>query len=1268
MLFKIINIILVLSIVNIFAIGVSDIDTEKFPELSIKLSDNRNYDKNDFEIFEDNQLVHPDSVTINCNNNSRSVVFVLDQSNSMRDEINGKSKWDWVVNAAKDFVDNLNLVNGYSEVALITFGSKSVIQSGFTGDENVFIDALDAADVIYSATNFNSPFLQKDANAIDLLKKRSPINNKFIVFLTDGDHESNEDIKKYEIINKLNAGNIKLFTISLLYSFNFDIQEIASSTDGNYFTVWDEVELNETYRDIANSFVMVRNCVLKWNTNLNCPGDTKKRNVRINYFTDNQTFYKSYIVPDDGIFKYSKDKTVYFFEPPDPGSNTEKTIPITPLNSELIIFNAEIVPNTDFELDFGNGYNQSFTEPITVKPNQIKEFKVRYTNSNIDKFRNAKLIIESEPCDITFDLIGGADDLKIINPIEGEEYSICNRINIKWEGNDNGERVNLSYYHNNNWFPIANNISGNSFSWNPPDIESKIMIKVELTNQSLSYDIVDNIYIGSPELSFDKNPYFIGESSENDYLVTDIEAQIINSSNFDDVLNNVFMLSKYFQLIEKQTDVNIPANDTTSVKLKIKFKPDAVGLFSKDMLFDFGCSGNKKLKIEAEGICDIPHENLVLFEDVLVNQTDKIIRKCILQNRNDFNITLKPFIMGEDLRFFRLSITKDSIKIAEAGDRITILPDSCLELTIEFKPDEERNYYAFIDYNLEPNYCESPLTQIAGNGIGVDAYINDINWNLKRVNGSYDTLLTIINDDYRDLTITDYRFSNETNIFRVDLPDNGLKIQEYDTSYIPVSFLPNQEILYNNELILFGDHDTLKSQLTGKGFLPQMETFYQCGPIVPYGDSSYSQYIIYNPAEYSDLTINHVIKNDDGEYELIGNFITETYLLPAGDSLIFDIIYTPKIDSLHSFGILISADNYDAAFNQKWKETYNDYLCGTIDFSYTDSLKFFNTLYCDKDIDSIKITNESNAGEIVIYNNYIKTGSLMQYLDIEMENDLIIPAGESSYIPVIFNSERPENDTLTARLTFNTSVNELFYVHISGNTKIITIEENFEVEKTIPGNKTNLTIKGNIPFLESSNSISAKSELSELSIKLKFNHTLLKYMPNSIESSIDNFIWNEPTDIEPGNLLIKGNGIIQTPYNGELFNLKFDLLLGNENTGTIYANLVNSCEEPIKTVKKFEYELCFADGRKLNTTIPYSMIASHQSGKIIIDSQIGFPANTRINLYNQAGRLISEIENDYLETGYYYYEINSRDYSSGVYYIQFISGIYSKTEKILIIK
>lgn len=479
--------------VNLFSqhMTISQINASNFPIITtdFMISDSsgevlNEINTNNFEVYENNQLIPKNTYQISCYSAPYKIILVLDQSTSMNEIIDGNRRWDWVIQSATNFINSLNLSNG-SEVALETFGGESYWKCGFTNNKSEIIDSM-LKITPYGKTNFNVPMFGPSASAIDTLSTQPFGFRRIVVFLTDGSHSDQNDpiVHTDSILSQCLNNNIQFFAITFQAQSNSELSTIAQSTNGSDYVIVSPDGLTKIYSLISNKILNDQLCSISWMSDVICDGVDRLKNVKLVYKPYKKIFNLSYIVPEYGVSKIQSDSLFYKFGDPDVGSYSDVEVVLTPKNSPTSISSITIIPSTYFTIiDYGKGVGISPNFPITIPQDSSLRIKVRFTQLGIKTLRFANLQISANPCPAFITLMGGLPEIIVDNPIKDQVFSSCDTVVINWSGVDSGTSVDLSYYDEgqNNWQNIGKNLTGNSYKWYPPAISEGLRVKAEIS-------------------------------------------------------------------------------------------------------------------------------------------------------------------------------------------------------------------------------------------------------------------------------------------------------------------------------------------------------------------------------------------------------------------------------------------------------------------------------------------------------------------------------------------------------------------------------------------------------------------------------------------------------------------------------------------------------------------------------------------------------------------------------------------------------------------
>lgn len=474
--------------------AVSEIVPDKFPNVAAFFSaydfQGQHYTSltpADF-VVTDNGLVIPNElIEINCEVDAPvSVVLVLDRSSSMQDRVDGESKWSWAIDAAKTFINTIDL-GLESQIAITSFAGTASIISPFSREKKALLDSLKKPIQIVGGTNFNVAFLDEIAGAIHLLQDAPPGHKRAIVFLSDGAHESQGTaLKMDKIIADMNDNNIQLFSITLLSDKSNDLEYMSKMTGGRYVMVGTRNDLNNIYKSFAETISFKVHCQIIWTNPDICDTVETSRSVSIYFVPLKMSVQKKYLVPYENIVYVDSDTDLIDFDNPDIGSYIERTVTITPRLKNLTTRDIRIVPLGFFKVvDWGDGVgnqpNYDFIMPVNVP----RKITIRFTPQDEKIYRQAALVVDGLPCALEVDLFGGFQRIKLEEPNRADVFSKCDAIEINWSGVTNETEVDIYYSIDNGkvWTLISTKVTGGSYIWYPDFKSANVKVKVRVSDK-----------------------------------------------------------------------------------------------------------------------------------------------------------------------------------------------------------------------------------------------------------------------------------------------------------------------------------------------------------------------------------------------------------------------------------------------------------------------------------------------------------------------------------------------------------------------------------------------------------------------------------------------------------------------------------------------------------------------------------------------------------------------------------------------------------------
>lgn len=718
-----------------------------------------------------------------------------------------------------------------------------------------------------------------------------------------------------------------------------------------------------------------------------------------------------------------------------------------------------------------------------------------------------------------------------------------------------------------------------------------------------------------------------------------------------------------FSLLNDITNQIINPKD--SIDLIIKFKPTKSRSSSVILEVTSSCSTPITMGILGSSFCGGQAMVEKDFGKANVNVVKSETIPCIFKNISNVDIMISPYIQGTDLKDFKLEIPDTYQKV---NGKIVLAPNECLDLIVHFTPIKTGLRKAVINYDVSLP-CKSALTQLIGTGIASDIYSDSYNWGRKRINKSYNAQININNLSDIDEKIDSIRFvdPNANKSFTIDMQPSDFPFTVFkNSSYsISVNYLPLVDIYESAEIEIYvnSKNEPLISKLEGTGYLPIMELVWDCGGNIKEGDTSIANLIISNISKSSVLSIESIdLMIDNGIFDWVNINDTQPRVIDTMQTVSIPIRYTPKSNIVSVNTIRIMADDYDGNYIEQWKETNFDIFCGAFKMQYDSLLDFSNRLVCSNNEMTFEITNLSDNMDLDLHLSQAEFEGDAVF-ELKNKEDLILNRNSTLNITVLFDPKNLGN--YLGKLRIPNSLNLPIIIDLMGNSNkydMMTLDQNITIDVQ---QEYAYPIEIQIPELV--------NEVSELTLRLKFNPNVVYLKENSLLNNIQNWTWEKPKNLFNGEYEIKGQGILNPNQKVKLFDVVFVGLLNDYQSTDINITTDLDCQKynyiltPIKV-----NQVCMNETRLITLTGSKFFINEISPNPASINTKIkygvGFDVATKIDVFSTDGKLITNLVDNYQKSGDYEIILNTNELENGVYYIKYVAGPYISIKKLLIIK
>jgi hypothetical protein len=305
-------------------------------------------------------------------------------------------------------------------------------------------------------------------------------------------------------------------------------------------------------------------------------------------------------------------------------------------------------------------------------------------------------------------------------------------------------------------------------------------------------------------------------------------------------------------ILDKTPDsVNLAANGT--FKVSVRFRPNGAGARAGMLLFDVGPLTDTVM-LRGTGLqstLGIVTEN-VKFDSVLVRDKKEICFPALKNNGTDTTV-IDSLVLSP----------KGSYRVISPLGRVSLAPDSVLNVCIEFSPEARGAFPAGMNIHLAAR--SFPVTL---NGFGVRKFVrantvSDCDTISVTPGNTYPAIVTISNLSDRAVTITEAKFSaSSTTIFALLKPSElPMTIAPGAFKNVEISFTPERENTERAEVEFITDGDTVtKAPLC---FVVRSRSIsYSVGEMnfgnVCAGETFSQTVILENPGQFENVQIDSV--------------------------------------------------------------------------------------------------------------------------------------------------------------------------------------------------------------------------------------------------------------------------------------------------------------------------------------------------------------------------------------------------------------------------
>ncbi len=713
-----------------------------------------------------------------------------------------------------------------------------------------------------------------------------------------------------------------------------------------------------------------------------------------------------------------------------------------------------------------------------------------------------------------------------------------------------------------------------------------------------------------------------------------------------------------FKVISGIDSVIKPGN---SMSVEFSFNPTGIGQRRAQFVVSDVCAAPITLELSGNGICSGIVVSPIEFGNVNVGKDVELLINCIFKNTNNTIIRINPKIEGNDASDFQLLDPQTKQQITGS---LPVNPDGCIDLIVKFSPTSHGEKKAVINYQL-PQGCEYIESVLSGFGVDTDIEISEIDWGKRRILTTNDTVLVITNNSTLPAKLIKAEFEN-TSVTEFTFGNIDITIPGKSSANLSISFKPKDEEIYENRLLLTFDvlEQTIPVKLSGSGFLPKIQTEWICENPARPSEESTAYLVINNRSTTADLfisSIDFLIPTEN--FSWFDDTPPSNLIVKMFSELIIPVRFHPKRSGTIIEQIRILSDASPGPEQNPLVEEIVEAKCDALGISVDTPIDFGKWLLCETGYRQVQIYNTAGSTPIYITNYYFVGEDSVAFTPAIPPNFEVPARGQKAFY-VLFTPK--EKRLYRTELHLENSINEQLVVELLGEGSIIHLYTNEKKIEKEPGYFHKLPIFAKIEALD-------KGIVTDIALEILYNKNMLRYLntANSITNKLNNWTWQLPT-VKDGIIEIVGSGSLQTPFDGELFSLDFDIYLGEVEQSEIYFRpILEECitADTLGTTIRLT-NVCFLGGRLIKMSKNMYNLSSPVPNPVTdltkIDFSVALDGYTRIELINSLGLIQKVFIDEYLSSGVYELDFNAFEFPAGMYILRMQSGPFTDSKKLII--
>lgn len=797
-----------------------------------------------------------------------------------------------------------------------------------------------------------------------------------------------------------------------------------------------------------------------------------------------------------------------------------------------------------------------------------------------------------------------------------------------------------------------------------------------------SEDISEKVFtIEKPTLKYSvASPVIFNDTPINDVDNKHITKFVINTSILPILIESVTITGKdktEFSL-DKSFDGLIESGVNNAKEIFLDFNPQSIGAKTATLNIKGVCSDEISIELKGNGICDLVSTAEINFGATNLNIASNKTDTQIFTNNNNVPIRITPTIVNDvDNEFKILSINND---VNLVGTSINVDPKTSIEIALSFTPIKEGNKTAILEFNPETAGCSEISTKLVGTGANTDLSYAVVDFGRKRIKTVNTLNLEIFNKGKLPVTLTSISLNNN-NVFKLKLPSD-LTVKTTEPLVIPITFNPQVDGNYSepiNIVINPGDNPISLNNVVGIGENPTAIGTLDCKGGGIQNNKSIVDLILTNTSKVAFTKVHSLTISANSNYTFVGG---SKVLAVVPDIAIDNFIsipleFTPLIAGINNLDLTVVSEtevgnNIDDKVNDPKTET-TSISCSAIEAEGEIPVIFSGVLVCDTYSKQISIVNQNPTDPRGIVSfELLPNGTDFSVSKLKVPSS--IDAGGTLNFNINFSPTFTGVQNAVLKINFDDGLTNTY--NITGTGKRIRYYTDNNQLEVLPGSDIDLKLMADIPVLD--------YQIKNLDITIQHNPEVTGFETNQNgfiivpKSNTINWTWNK-TSNKNSQQYINFNGIADnsTAYlnNGvvELFTIKYFMYLGSnidDNIGIADFDCTNREFTYVQNAKLSG--VCALDKRLITLGISPDQTITQFNSKInMIRTEFTVmydDLDVNIELFDINGNLVKTKLISNLKSGRYETILDASNISSGLYMVRMISGVYSDTQKLMIIK